>query len=98
MLKMTTQTTHTVDSDDLARFASELYGHQVELIASEEWSNYECHDFDVEIGPMDEDDAAELEDFKANGVQGMGITQLILQDLVNEKVIPAGNYIVKVFW
>ena len=92
------QTIHiVVDYNDLDKLFTDFYGHNVELVAAEEWNNYESHSFDVD-GELDAWDNKSLIEFKLSGNSSVGITRLLLNDLVRNKEIQPGNYLVEVYW
>jgi len=97
-LKAPVKTMTTVDYDALDLFFTEVYGHPVEIVPYEEWSNYESHDFSIKKEELDEWDADNLKKFTEQGKQFMGITRLLLTDCVNRELLPEGEYLVKVFW
>lgn len=97
-LKVTTKTVHEVEYSELDRFASEVYGRNVEIVPAEEWSNYESHSFDIKKKPFDEYDAERMLNFMEAGKQTFGITRLLLTDMVNNGLIPEGEYLVGIYW
>ncbi len=66
------------------------YGY--ELVAMEEWGNYESHSFNVRLELPDEDDQKEIlnyAEFK---------TAKILNWMCFDKLIESGEYLVKIYW
>lgn len=97
-LKAKVKTMTTVDCTDLDLFFTEVYGHPVELVPYEEWSNYESHDFSIEKEELDAWDKAKLKKFREQGVQFRGMTRVLLTDCANRELLPEGEYLVTVYW
>lgn len=61
-------------------------------IASEEWGNYQSHEFDLD-GDLDEYEIEDIEDRKF-----MYMTHTYLNKLVQMGVIPKGKYLIEIYW
>jgi hypothetical protein len=72
-------------------------GIDPDLIAREEWSNYEEHSFTVN-GILDNDDTAKLEKYIAGEWTRYGTTDVLLNALCLKGAIPADNYLIDVSW
>lgn len=93
---------YLVDSDDLDTFVHKHYPQRTdwESIAAEEWNNYSCYLFAITgKDQIDQYNFNKLEQFKMGGKTGYhGMTQILLEDFARRGVIPAGNYLIKVYW
>ena len=101
-LGIVTKTVHEIDCLELERFVQKFYGisGKINLVADEEWSNYESHTFTVEKG---QDIDQELGDeywhqLLREGKGTFGITNTIMNDFTDKNEIPEGDYIVSVYW
>lgn len=95
-------TAHVITYHDFEAFAEMHYGHDPEIVASEEWSNDTQH---LYKGVTAEDkskwtklDIESWNDFLAVGTSSYGITRSILEDLVADGILEPGNYIIDVSW
>src|SRR4051812_37358556 len=101
IVKVVTKTIIDLDYRDvhkLEQLIKEYYVHEYEIVPQEEWSNDSEHTIDVsKKEEMDEYDAGDIEDFKKSGDGGYMIHRL-MQDMVNNDVIPAGEYVLNICW
>jgi hypothetical protein len=100
-LKMETTTVHIVNYNDFDSLIHEVYGNKsYNFAASEEM----CNDTMKEVGKIkkgdliDEDDMADLEDFKLGLNHMEWSASTLLQDLCNRDIIPEGTYHIRVSW
>jgi hypothetical protein len=96
-LKVEKKTVFKVDYGDLDDFISEVYGHEYEIVADEELSNYSSKEYHVEQEELDDYDMNSLRKFTEEG-KGQFNARLILTDLCNKGLIETGDYIIDVFW
>lgn len=69
------------------------------IVASEELKNYTKQTYDIYLGEeIDEYELEQIEKFKSGSGMEQHITFALMQDMVNRKVIPAGEYLVDVSW
>lgn len=101
MIKLGTKTSCIeVDMYELENLIREEYNNPLySIVAAEELKNYTKQTYDIDFGEeIDEYELEEIEKFKSgNGIQ-QHITFALMQDMVNRKVIPAGEYLVDVSW
>jgi len=90
--KLTKKVTVSMDSYDLERLALLVYGHSFCFQADQECGNDTYHHFDVEKDEIDEYDREELDKYK-NGGHGFMIAGKLLNDLCDQDIIEAGEYI-----
>lgn len=95
-LGIKTKTVHAVSYDALERLIQEVYGHDYQMIASEEWGNDSQHEFVLD-GKNDEWDQGHVADFMAGKLTSFG-THAILNDLVKKGRLAPGTYLVDVSW
>ena len=86
-----------ISYNDLTERAQALYGHDPEVVASEEWNNDEEHSFEID-GALDTWDEEALTKFKETGHAGYGITGLLLNDMARQGLIEKGAYLVSICW
>ena len=67
------------------------------FIESTETSNDTSHEFEVKKEKLEEWDAEELQDFTKNNADFCS-PSILLNDLVNNDIIPEGNYLIGVSW
>lgn len=105
-LKAKIKTLFEVDSDDLDRFINQHYGwahDHFEFIPDQEMSNNTSKSYDFKkknLDPtniLDRHQIEELKRFKS-GKHESYIFQNIMQELVNNDILPEGEYLIKVFW
>lgn len=99
-LKYTERTFLEVDYSDLNSFIKDLYGHDFECVADQEWTNYSKHEFNISKSDhesMFDSDVEKLQTWKDTG-KGQYLLRFILEDLVAQGKIPEGRYLIDVFW
>lgn len=72
-------------------------GVDPDLIAREEWSNYEEHSFMVG-GVLNTWDTEKLADYIAGKWTRFGTTDVLLNALCLKGALPAGDYLIDVSW
>ena len=89
-----------VDVYDLDKYIKEAFGVNVEFIAVEEWCNDSDHEFAGMNGNINKTENALVEEVLFNGASPyhMFNTSYLLEYLVKEEMIPAGDYIINVCW
>lgn len=95
-LKYQKKVIYEVDYNDWDEFINKYYGiKQYEIVAAEEYGNYESHSFTAKKGEdYDEEDIRDLK----SGKFVPWVTHDIFQDLANNDAIPEGEYLISVFW
>jgi len=98
MLKCTTKTVISVDCYDLEDYINGHYDHPIELIASWEQGNDSV--FEVHINGEEPSvwEAQELAEFKQNGGGGYGVPQIVMNEMVRDGLLEAGDYLVDICW
>lgn len=98
-LPMKTVTTHEVDSYDLEKFVAAQYpaARDYSFPADVEASNGSTHRFVVGKEVLHSYDQGKLDKFVA-GKFVDSVTRVLLTDLCNRDLIPAGTYLVRVSW
>ena len=96
-LKVEKKTVFKVDYGDLDDFISEVYGHEYEIVADEELSNYSSKEYHVEQEELSDYNMKSLREFTEEG-RGMYNARLILVDLCNKGLIETGDYVIDIFW
>ena len=87
-----------VNDNDVDDLVKETYGKDFECACSEEMSNGTRMNISVEFGkPLYEWDQKKIIEFKATGRYSFALRTLF-QDMVNNKVIKPGNYLVECSW
>ena len=86
-----------IDYNEVDRLAQETYGHNPEIVASEEWNNDEEHSIEVD-GELDKWDLEALTKFIKTGHASFGIARILLNDLARQNLIEKGEYLVTVSW
>lgn len=87
--------------DELERLIEETWPvlkNKVELIADNEWNNYSCYTFTPEY-----DDEEEEKDYINNLDNGIlkkynPSVSVYLQALIDRNKLPAGDYLITVYW
>lgn len=89
-----------MDYHELDGLITSTYGLKVpyEMVAYEELNNDTSWTADLKKEPVDEWHEADMKAFKATGKIGNWRTRWIMQDMVNNDVLPEGNYVVEVSW
>ena len=96
-LKCTKETKIVVDCNDLQDFIEEVYGQIYEIVAEEEWNNYESHNFTISKEDINSYDLPKLNFFKKGNPKQYSL-RVILQDLCNQDFIEEGDYLINVYW
>lgn len=95
---MITKTVTATDYNELERLLVEHFpGVQPDLIAREEWGNYQEHSFTV-TGKLDQYDSETLAKYIAGTWTRYGTTQVLLDALCLKGALPAGEYLLDVSW
>ena len=100
-LQYTEKHIYKLDYNDLQKWLKATFGVVVELVAVEEWCNGESHEFNSILeGDIDEKDAEIVEGVLFYGASPyhMFSTCSLLEYLVSKEFIPAGDYLIEVFW
>ena len=89
-----------VEYHELDSYAKEVYGHDPEIVASEEWTNNSSHKYNSVTGTSGwtKWDKKDWQRFLDEGHASYGITQYLLCDLVERGLAPPGDYLVTIFW
>lgn len=97
-LKVRTQHVHLVDHKELDRFIEEAYGLEgYSFVATEQAPNQSDHPFTVDGTYDADDDYDDIRDIKRGKVP-LFRTQLLLDIMCKDGLLPAGNYLVNVAW
>lgn len=84
--------------EELVKKSYGLEGSDWSFVATEECNNDSVHDFSIEkkeaLGEFGEQNIADLR----AGKNPTFINYIIFQDLVNNDVLPIGNYLIEVMW
>lgn len=90
---------HTLDCYELAKAVNEFYKPTSEwdFISDHEANNDSDYSFDVD-GKIDDYDKERLERFKKDSNSEGWMTQIFLDDLCKQELIPKGAYLIKVCW
>jgi hypothetical protein len=84
--------------EEIVKKSYGLEGSDWSFVATEECDNDSVHDFSpVKKECLSEYDQQSLVDLRA-GKNPTYINHTIFQDLVNNDVLPAGNYLIEVMW
>jgi len=96
-LKSTTRTFIVVDYNDLDTFIREATGvKDYEFMAAEEGPK-DGYDHLIVTGDLDTFEEERFKQFKAGRIRTY-ITQIIMNKLCKEGMVPAGKYLVACFW
>ena len=97
-MKYETVTMYEVAYNELEKAIMETYGRQFNVVADLEESNDSAHRVCVDKAEeLDIYDRKRLEDWKATGNVSY-MTHIIMQDMVNNGVIPAGDWLIMMSW
>lgn len=97
-MKMVTKTVRAVDYRDFENEVKRVFGQEFEFPSDEECSNDTSHEYNnMKIEEHDEWDRTKLQEF-TEGKPKSFMARILLQELVNRKEIPEGNYIIRVSW
>ncbi len=98
---MTKVSVNAVSYREIEKLINEHYGrggkHAFNVVADQEWGNYEEHEVSVGKEELDEYDAEQLTKFKA-GNNPKYVLETLLQDLCNEGKLEPGDYLIKIYW
>lgn len=96
---MKVKTYHILDSNEFDALVKQVYDVQYEFVAAEEAHNYTSVTFNnMERGAeIDSYDTSKLIRLK-QGEWVPFMSQTLIQDMVNNKVLDPGNYMIEVFW
>jgi hypothetical protein len=99
---ITTSSYHKIEYGDFESIVQAVYDQEYEFVADVECGNDSEHSFtDVTKGSLDKYgpyDRQTLEEFKSIGKYGYGTARILLNDLVDQELIPEGNYLITVSW
>jgi len=95
-MNITTKTVHEVSYSDLEELIKQTYGQEFSVPADQEIGNDSSINYDNMTKGNDYDREAVM-DFAATG-QHEYILAEILQDLVEQDLIPEGNYLISICW
>lgn len=93
-MKITTMTIHRAGYRDVEKAAAEHYGINYSFPATQECGNDTSHQFRVGAGDLEEEDEAEVR----AGKVPMYNNGALLEVLCKDGHIPAGDYVIEVFW
>ncbi len=94
----TVKTVIEVEDSEVEQVIKEFYGHEYETVPMEEWSNDSTHSFNVsKKEKLGKSDAATIRALKKGKPEKFSL-YIIMQDLVNKRVIPPGEYNIEVCW
>ncbi len=95
---MEIKTVITMDYDELEKIIFKAYNQKFCFVADNELGNDSSWNraFDLNC-PLEDYEVEELEKFKLTG-KGDYLTNTIMQDMVNNNVIPSGEYLISVSW
>lgn len=85
-----------VQYHDLDDYIQEVYGHEFNCVADQEWSNDSKKTVWAEEG-TDKWDQEKVDKFVATGHYSFSL-QAILRDLCNRKLLEPGKYLVSICW
>lgn len=97
---MKVKTYRILESGEFDALVKATYGEHVqyEFVAAEEAHNYTSVTFNNMVPmPIGDYDAVKLRRMKSGQWEGF-MAQTLIQDMVNNKVLDSGNYMVEVFW
>jgi hypothetical protein len=80
----------------LSRFITEVYGESMDIPKIESWIIYCSYTMDIEKGHLHPFEQDEIEGYLA-GKPSCGITEILLRDMVNRGLLPAGSYLIDVY-
>lgn len=96
---------YEIEYDDFDNFITETFGKEYECVADNEWNNYSSYNFNVEIRLQDLKEDSFFMLYTVTNVEkwlkkekNKIDAQSLLDYLVWKGVIPAGKYLIKVFW
>ena len=84
-----------VDYNEIDDVISTYYGHRFEVMADQEWGNYESHPVDIKKEPLDRYDQEKVDTFKATG-KGRWLLQALLTDMANNGVLAEADYEIRI--
>jgi hypothetical protein len=81
---------------DFDLLVEQEFGRECEIVAYEEWSNYTGHTINVGLHEFDENRAEKAKEWAQGGRWPGYFTFLVV--MVKTGRLPAGNYLIKVYW
>lgn len=90
----------SVDYNDVDELINSYFNskeRKYECVAYEEWGNSESHDFELKKEKLDAHDKKLIEKAKQGKFEHFS-TRVYLQHLVNEGILPEGEYLIEIFW
>ncbi len=95
---MKTKVFTEIDYHELDALINKFYGiTSYNCVAVEEWNNDEDHSFSFEKESLDEYQEKEIEEIKASKLPMYSVST-VMQDLVNNDILPEGNYLISICW
>lgn len=99
VLRCSVKTVIDVDYVDLEGFIEAHYGvDDYSVIADLECKNDSSHTVSVSGGKLDKYDTKTLNEFKSGKAEYGCSLHILMQDMCNEGVIEAGDYLINVSW
>lgn len=96
-LKCERETILSTEYHELERFIKECTGHDINVVAMEEWGNDSQHRFHVD-GKLNDYDREQWENFKKTGSEESFCLRYILDGLCSEGKLEKATYLVTVCW
>lgn len=87
-----------MDHNELEDLFKAQFGYIYEVVAYEEWGNYEKHSFSIEKEEQDAETKKLIHDYKLTGKIGNWHTRDLLVDLCNRGIIEPGEYLIDIYW
>lgn len=98
-LKMTTITKNEVDYQELNSFISDHYDQPFDFVADQECYNDTAHNVTVKKDQnKSEYNKNQLAAFKAGEPTTSYMAGTLMDDLCDQDLIPAGGYLISVYW
>ena len=94
---MRTKTVIEMDYDELEDLIRGEFGHEFSVASDLEIGNDSAKTFIFKPEVIDEYDQNKIDGFKKSG-KGSYLLRILMQDLVNREVLPAGNYVIEICW
>ena len=96
-MELNKSTYYEIDVSELEVYVKDLYGAEIEFVATEEWNNDTQHVFCNIDGVLDEWDSNRASDAIA-GKNPMYCCRAVLNRLCGDGWLPTGDYLITVFW
>lgn len=87
-----------VGYEKIEALVKRVYGKELEIPDAEELYNNTHLTYEVCKEPFDAYEQELLDGFINEGNADYGITRVLLMDMCNKDIIPAGNYLINVSW